>query len=259
MQNPLFNLSAHPCVNRKSLLLFGLLVCLLPWMTRTGYAQSTGVLYEAEPPADASYVRLVHLARQDPLDVLVDGKLHQASLPDAQLGDYMILKAGKHQISLRAHGPEKNSAKPYATYQLELRPARAITLAFVNDQSAPQVFEDKSNSNRLKAGLTVYHLATQAGVLNINTADGKTQVFPALQAGSSKHLAVNPIKIALAICKAESSVGNTSNCPSQGAGQAQVTLTMEAAENYSLLLTTDSKAKLKASVFKNTLEPRSVK
>lgn len=241
----------------RLLLLAMLGFCLSLAMHGSSSAQSTGVLYEPEPPADAAYVRIIHLNPNEKIDVLVDGKIRQSGLKQGQFGDYLILRSGPHEVQLQTH----QTSKKITTTRLEVRAAQVLTLAFVDmqKQATPNIFDDKTDLNRMKARLTVYHLADKLGPVNISTADGKTNVFRALAPSSSHTLAVNPIKVELLACPSASQPAGTGDCSSPALQQARAALVLERGDNYSLLLTVDANSGLQARVTKNTLESRTAK
>ncbi|MFZ6876176.1 DUF4397 domain-containing protein [Undibacterium sp. Di27W] len=224
--------------------------CFVLFVARPVLAQLTGVLYDPEPPADAAYVRIIHLTPNEQLDVLVDGKPRQAGIREGKFGDYMVLRAGPHELQLLS----QPKAKIIATTRIDVRPAQVLTLAYTIPQSAPQIFEDKTGLNRMKANITVYHLADKSGEFNISTADGKTSVFRALAPLSSHALAVNPIKVELLACPFANQPAGKGDCSSPAAQQARVALVLERGDNYSLLLTLDAHSVLQVRVSKNAVE-----
>ena len=239
-----------------------LLLSLQLALSTLAAAQSTGVLYEPEPPADASYIRVIYLGQQDQVDVLIDGKLRQASLQESQFSHYMVLPAGPHELVLQS----RSGGKKAPALKLDVRAKRIQTLAFMNLQAqarslSPIIFEDKSNTNRLKSTLTAYHLAPESGTVNIKTADGKTSVFHDLAPSTSHSLAVNPVSVELLVCPSNVQPAASLDCAPSGKGQARTSLAMERGDNYSLLLATEANPALRAGsglrarVSKNTLEP----
>ena len=226
-------------------------------MPGSSSAQSTGVLYEPEPPADAAYVRIVHLNPNEKIDVLVDGKIRQSGLKQGQFGDYLILRSGSHEIQLQAH----QTSKKITAARLEVRAAQVVTLAFVDmqKQATPTIFDDTADLNRMKARLTVYHLADKLGPVNISTADGKANVFRALAPSGSHTLAVNPIKVELLACPSANQPSGMGDCSSPALQQARTGLVLERGDSYSLLLTMDAHSALQARFTKNTLESRAAK
>ncbi len=170
------------------------LVCLLPFAALAG--QQAGVLYDPQPPADSAYLRVLHLAGDNPLALSVDGKQRIARLAFAEPSDYLVLPQGRHTLRLQAGSTQWEQPA-------DLAPGRAYTLALgPRGQGGRTVtFEDATSANRLKAMLTVYHLAWDAGPLDVTTADGSATVFGNLAPGSSRSVPVNPIEVELAVAR----------------------------------------------------------
>lgn len=218
---------------------------LITWLIGLGGvagAQSTGLLYDPEPPSDSAYVRVIHASREGgSVDVVVDGQARVRNLRAGEASDYMVLAAGKHSIALRPIG--KSATQP--TTSLDVVRGRAISLAFLalTADSVPLVFEDKANSNKLKALLSVYHLDAKSGPLDVTTADKVTQVFPNMAFGKSNSIQVNPITIELIATP----VGG-------GAAKARGTLAMTQGATYSMLLLPAAGGKLTANITQNKIE-----
>ena len=214
-----------------------LLVC---WVA-TASAQPAGLLYDPEPPADSSYVRVIHAARGGVVDVWVDGRSRIHKLGPGEASEYMVLKAGKRTIALHPAG--KRAAQ--LTTNLDVVPGRAMTLAFtaLRANSTPVVFEDKANSNKLKALLSFYHLAGKAEPLDVLTMDGNTKVFSSVAYGTSASIQVNPITIDLMVAKM-----------GQKTPQARTSLAMSRGGTYSVLLLPGEDGKLVARSVLNKIE-----
>lgn len=214
-----------------------ILVCLSAAVS----AQSTGLLYDPEPPADSAYVRVIHAARGGAIDVWVDGRSRILKLGAGEASDYMVLTAGKHTVALHPVG------KPVAqlTTTLDVVRGRATTAAFtaLHTDSKPVVFEDKANSNKLKALLSVYHLADKAEPLDVLTMDGNTKVFSSMAYGTSASIQVNPITIDLMAAKVGDKVP-----------QARTSLAMSQGGTYSVLLLPGEGGKLLARSVQNKIE-----
>lgn len=163
------------------------------------WAQQAGTLYDPEPPADAGYVRLVLANRESAVDISVDGKPRAKAVSKGTPSDYLILPAGKRSIALHTAG----KSQPSFSFQLDVAGGKAITVSVpsLKADSKPMIFEDKGNTNKLKAVLAVYHLDGRAGPLDIQTADGSTKVFPGLQHGTPASIQVNPISVELMATK----------------------------------------------------------
>jgi len=207
----------------------------------TAGAQSSGLLYDPEPPANSAYVRVIHVSREGAVDLLVDGKPRVRNLAGGEASDYLVIPAGKHTLALHLAG--KSAASVSTT--MDVDSGRAITVAFTALRADAKllVFEDKANSNMLKAVLAVYHLDPRSGPLDVLTADGKTRVFTNLVSGASSQLSVNPITIELIAAK----TGDI-------AVQARATVAMASGGTYSFLLLPGEGGKLVARAVQNKVE-----
>lgn len=214
-----------------------LLVC---WAAAAS-AQPTGLLYDPEPPAESAYVRVIQATREGVVDVLIDDRSRIQKLGPGEASEYMVLAAGKHTIALHLTG--KQSAQ--LTTTLEVVRGRATTVAFTSlkSDSTPIIFEDKANSNKLKALLTAYHLTDKAEPLDVLTLDGKTKVFSSVAYGASASIHVNPISIDLMAAK----VGEKTP-------QARTSLAMSQGGTYSVLLLPGEGGKLVAKSVQNKIE-----
>jgi alginate O-acetyltransferase complex protein AlgF len=160
--------------------------------------QTTGALYDPQPPADSAYVRVIVANASGPIDIWLDGKLRLPNTAPTAPSDYMVVRAGKHKLSLHPAG----KAQSFET-QLDVIAGRSVTVAItgLSAHATPQTFEDKANTNKLKAVLTVYNLAPHAGSVDFLTADGATKVFSGVAPGTTASLAVNPITVELLATK----------------------------------------------------------
>ena len=207
----------------------------------TAGAQPTGLLYDPEPPVDSAYVRVINAAPSGLVDVRVDGRARVQKLSAGETSEYMVIPAGKHTITL--HAPGKQEAQ--LTTLLDVIQGRATTVAFsaLLGNSAPVVFEDKANTNKLKALLSVYHLAAKAEPFDVLSIDGKTKVFSNVTYGASVSIPVNPISIELMAAK----VGEITP-------QASTSLAMSQGGTYSVLLLATEGGKIKARSVQNKIE-----
>lgn len=203
--------------------------------------QSSGLLYDPEPPANSAYVRVIHVSRAGAVDLLVDGKPRVRNLAGGEASDYLVIPSGQHTLALHPAG--KSAASVSTT--MEVDSGRAITVAFtaLRADARPLVFEDKANSNMLKAVLAVYYLDAKSGPLDVLTADGKTKVFTNIVSGASSHLSVNPITIELIAAKS-----------GDKAAQARATVAMAPGGTYSFLLFPGDGGKLVARAMQNKVE-----
>lgn len=214
---------------------------LLTGLCSLAQAQQAGLLYDPEPPLDSAYVRIIVASREGPVDVVVDGRPRIQKLASGEASEFMVLSAGPHSIALHPVG--KPTA--YLTTQLDVTKGRALTVAFpaLKANTAPILIEDKTNSNKLKALLAVYHLAPKMGSVDILTADGNTKVLAGIALGTSASIQVNPIEVELMAAKTgeKSSLVKTSLKMTQGG-------------TYSVFLMAGENGKMTAKVGLNKIE-----
>jgi alginate O-acetyltransferase complex protein AlgF len=217
------------------------LALMLFFLNSLVMAQPAGLLYDPEPPVDSAYVRVVLAAREGSVDVMVDGRMRVQKLGSGEASEYMVLPAGKHTIALH---PTGKSAAHFST-AFEVVKGRAMTLAFttLKPGTVPVMFEDKANSNKLKALLAVYNLDAKAGLLDVLTADGNTKVFSSVAYGTSASLSVNPISIDLIAVKIGDKVPQT-----------RASLVMTQGGAYSILLLPGDGGKLLSNAVQNKIE-----
>lgn len=204
-------------------------------------AQPAGLLYDPEPPTDSAYVRAIHASRDGDVDVVVDGRIRAKKLAAGEASEYIVLSAGKHTVAVHTAG---KSAASF-TMTLDVVRGRATTVAFtaLKADASPVIFEDKANSNKLKALLAVYHLDPKIGPLDVFTADGTTKVFSGLTYGSSASIQVNPISIDLIAVRS-----------GDKAALAKASLVMSQGGTYSVLLLPGVGGKLVSRSVQNKIE-----
>ncbi len=226
--------------SKRSLLRFlaSLQLCVVSF---TLHAQSSGRLYDPEPPVDSGYLRVVIATPVPAQDIWIDGQARIQKLPGQALSEYMVLLEGKHTLSFQSAG----ASSPKLTFPLDITRGKSITLAFssLRADTVPVALEDKGNTNKLKVMLTAYHLAPKVGALDVMTADGSAKVFSNLAYAQSASLQVNPITVNLIA----SPVGGT-------VALAKFPLEMVQGGTYSVLFTADAKGKLSTQTVLNKAE-----
>lgn len=229
----------HSSWNRFSSRALG--AALLLTQVVAAHAQSEGTLYAPEPPANSAYVRVIHLSSERPLDLLVDGARRVDNLESDRASDYLVLSAGKHALALQRLG----NPAALVSVTMSVESGRAYTVAFttLRKDAKPLVFEDKANSNMLKAGLTAYHLDAKAGPVDVLTADGNTVVFSNIAPGTSRGISVNPIKVTLMVTRTGSK-----------SAMARATVAMSPGGTYSFLILPGAGGKPVAQAVQNKVE-----
>ena len=215
------------------------------WIGTAG-AQTTGALYDPQHPADSAYVRVIVVSATGSMDVQLDGKTRLHGLAAAATSDYMVVRAGKHTLQVLA------AAKSAASeINLDVVAGRSLTVAFpiLAADVKPWVFEDRANTNKLKAVLTVYNLAPSAGAIDLLTADGNTKVFSAVVPGTSASQAVNPITVELQASKTGDKISLAKTSLALALGQTYSLLLLPAEGNQS-----DKSDKFQLKSHINTLE-----
>lgn len=214
---------------------------LLIFTSLAAQAQPAGLLYDPEPPADSAYVRVILASHDGLVDIQVDGHPRIRNLKSGEFSDYMVLSAGKRTISIHTAG--KSVAN--LSSSIDVVRGKAMTIAFTELKTGktPIVFEDKANTNKLKAQLAVYHLIEKAGPLDVLTADGNTKVFSGVAFGASTSLQVNPISIDLIATNGGDKIA-----------KARTSLSMSQGGTYSILLSSGEGGNLIARTAQNKIE-----
>jgi hypothetical protein len=227
---------------RYSRFLFRLMAAsLLACVSFAGRTQATGLLYDPEPPVDSAYVRVILASRTGVVDIQVDERPRIQKLIAGDASEYMVLTAGKHTLTVH---PVGKSAAIFST-KIDVVQGRAMTVAFteLKPDAVPVIFEDKANSNKLKALLAVYHLDGRGGALDVLTVDGNTRVFSGVTYGVYSSIQVNPITIDLIATTAGEKVP-----------RGRSSLAMKQGGTYSLLLLSGQDGKLLVRSVQNKIE-----
>jgi hypothetical protein len=203
--------------------------------------QTAGVLYDPEPPRDSAYVRVLVPVQAGSFNIVVDGRERIKRLNAGDSSEYMVLTSGAHTLAIQSGG----KSVPLVDTRLEVVAGRSVTIAFpdLKPGATPIVFQDKSNSNKLKALLSVYLLDSKIGAVDILTADGASKVFTNVAFGTSVSLLVNPIAVDLVATVA-----------GQKAPKAKMSISMSQGGSYSIFLLPGEGGKLLAKSVQSQTE-----
>ncbi|MCP5163046.1 MAG: alginate O-acetyltransferase AlgF [Hahellaceae bacterium] len=145
-------------------------------------ADGNGALYDAQAPADAAFIRVLNLDNTA-ADVLVSGKSASQKISAGQLGGYLFVDAGAHQVTVNS-----------ATTQLDVGKSSAKTLIF--NHNGLTSLDDTYSDDSKKALVAFYNLTQQP--LTLKTLDGKHAIVADIGPMSNGARKVNELKIAFA-------------------------------------------------------------
>lgn len=196
------------------------------------------MLYDPQPPPNSAYVRVINAVPGSAIDVSVDGRPRVAGIATGEASDYLVLPAGKRTFAVALRGRS-------TSVTMDIAAGRAMSLAFhgTAGEARPWVFEDKANTNKLKAVLAVYHLVEGGTAVDVLTADGATRVFSDVRPGTSSGLSVNPVKVDL-----------VASAPGTRTPLARASLAMAPGGTYSVLLFPGARGELAARAMHNMVE-----
>src|SRR5258706_14157942 len=204
------------------------------------HAEKDGLLYDPQPPANSAYVRVVNAVPDSVIDVSVDAAARVRALATGEASDYLVLPAGKRVLGV-THGAKGSPV----SVTIDVAAGRALTVAFnsLRADAPPWIFEDKANTNKLKAVVAVYYLAEKGAAVDVLTADGATRVFSGVRPGTSAGLSRNPINVDLIAMEAKS--------PEP---LARASLAMAPGGTYSVLLFPGAGGRLSVRALHNKVE-----
>ena len=226
-------------MNQSTFLRTALTTAVLLALPVGAMAQSTGRLYDAMPPQNSSYVRVI-TAAGTPVDVLVDGKVRVRNLAVKTASPYLIVPKGTHHIQLSSKG------KSLGGLSVNTAAQGAYTLAFPTTSAKPYLFADRTGTNKLKSILAVYNMAPGAGGVTVSASNndgGAMVVFANLAAGRPATIEVNPIQVKLNL------IGKGSPT-----ARASTSLDMSPGAAYSVFVFPNGARGISAKSTQNTIE-----
>jgi Domain of unknown function (DUF4397) len=119
---------------------------------------------------NVSYIRVIHASPYvGTADVFVDGKLLLSSFQFASVTDYVPLPAGPHRVQISLVGKGINASA--LSQVLSVQAGYVYTVAALGTQPdalSLQVFVDNNQVMPNLAKVRIYHLAPDAGQVNVN-------------------------------------------------------------------------------------------
>ncbi|ULH17745.1 alginate O-acetyltransferase AlgF (plasmid) [Deinococcus sp. KNUC1210] len=151
-------------------------------------AQDT--LYQAAPPANAAFVRVVNAVEGAPLPVTLSGQPFDAALASREVSAYHVVPEGSPLLAvppLKLSQPLKIEAGHFYTVALTGTRGKA-TLTVLGESTSPSVTQ---------ARVSFYNLG--AGAASLLTSDGKVTLFKSLAPLSARSMNVNPVNVQLRV------------------------------------------------------------
>ncbi len=123
--------------------------------------------------ANASYVRVIHASPfVGVADVFVDGSQLLSSFKFASITDYVAVPAGVHKVQIALVG--KGIDASVLTQELPVQAGYSYTIAALGTDAGAlslQVFVDNNQSRPDQSKIRVYHLAPDAGSVNVSIGE----------------------------------------------------------------------------------------
>ncbi len=128
---------------------------------------------KAADPDTSSYVRVIHASPfVGTADIFVDGKLLLSSFQFAAVSDYVAVPPGSHDVKVSLVGKGINAA--VLTQKLTVPSNKVLTVAALGTEPqklSVQVFEDDNQVVPNQARVRVYHLAPDAGNVEVQVGE----------------------------------------------------------------------------------------
>lgn len=153
-------------------------------------------LYEAAPPADAGFVRLIN-ATMDGAQTLQVGNV-KLEAGAKNISAYHVLKNGKY-----------SAVAGELSAEIELAAGEYMTLIMQDNAGALAIrpVKDKAIKSPSKAMIYFYNLSDSSEVV-LHAANHKVDIFSAVEAGSETSREINPLEIDVAIKHGEKVIGS---------------------------------------------------
>ena len=166
---------------------------LLPVLLLGASAHAQETLYQAAPPANAAFVRVVNALDGAPVTVTLAGQGFEDALAARQVSAYHVVPQGAPLLALPGlHASQVLNVAAGHFYTVALGGTRARPLLSVLGEAQSQ-----SSQGVTQARLSLYNLSSVPA--SLLTADGKVTLVQALPALGARSLNVNPVNVQLRV------------------------------------------------------------
>ena len=167
----------------RSLLLSLTLLTAIPVL-----AQDT--LYQAAPPANAAFVRVVNALEGSPLRVTLSGQPFEDALAFRDVSAYHVVPQGSPLLAVT---PMKLSVP----LRIEAGHFYTVALTGTRSKAALTILGESTTPSVTQARVSFYNLGAAAA--SLLTSDGKVTLFKSLAPLSARSMNVNPINVQLRV------------------------------------------------------------
>ncbi len=141
-------------------------------------------LYDAPPPPNSAFVRLIDVSGRGNLAVMVGGK--SVTVPETAVSGYAIVPAGKIAVVVGENTGEVDAAS-----------GKFYTLA-VSESAAPVMMEDAPIANPAKAGIYFYNFSS-VGAATLFATKQNVAVIENIATGAAGFRDINAVTLDLEV------------------------------------------------------------
>lgn len=145
-----------------------------------------GGLYDAPPPSDAAYVRVLNAADSGNLEVAVNTTTW--SVGAGALSPYEFVTKGSYDATWAS-----------SKLPLSVEAQKYYTIIVPGDGSEPKVVEDAALANPARAGLYFYNATEKPLQLDAKVNGKQAAIFEAVAPGETAFREVNPFEVAFVV------------------------------------------------------------
>jgi Alginate O-acetyl transferase AlgF len=155
-------------------------------VTATHVIAAEGGLYEAPPPADAAFVRVLNAGSTSSLEMTIADAVF--SVGPGTISPYEYVVNGSYDATWAA-----------TKLPMTVAAQKFYTIVVPGDGSAAMVIEDAPLGNPARAGLYFYNATGKPLQLDAKVNGKQAAIFKDVQPGTSAHREVNPFEVAFVV------------------------------------------------------------